>query len=367
MGSACHLGIVSAKRTGNMHDASTIIGCDIVAGNHPESLVFHLHEVVVAILSLEHLFGMLVGIVLHEVYRPLIHFLTRSHPRHELLVVHFQQVSTLIVGYDTIGHELVAFLELGHFILVAHLSLGLEISSHAGFGHNHRYLLCRVRIVGAQGHIVYLGTHAECDVGGQRPRRGGPCHEAGLSPSTEQVLVLCQPGKVSHFEQGGHRCVLHVAVAAGLVQLVAGKSRTCCRRIGLDGVALIEQPLVVELLEQPPECLDILVVVSDIGMVKVDEISHLLGQLSPLGRELHHVLAAFAVVVFGGDVFVGSLVVDVFLGDAEFLLHSNLHGKSVCVPSGLAFHLKALHGLVAVEGVLDGTGQNMMDAGMSVG
>jgi hypothetical protein len=51
------------------------------------------------------------------------------------------------------------------------------------------------------------------------------------------------------------------------------------RGVRLNGVALIEQALVVELLEEPPQCLDIFVVESDIRMLEVDEIAHLLRQL----------------------------------------------------------------------------------------
>ena len=37
------------------------------------------------------------------------------------------------------------------------------------------------------------------------------------------------------------------------------------------------------------------------------------------------------------------------------------------VPTGLALHLKALHGLVAVEGILDAARQHVMDSGVTIG
>ena len=168
-------------------------------------------------------------------------------------------------------------------------------------------------------------------------------------------------------EQCRARRVLHVAVAAGKVQLVAGEARSGGGRVGLYGVALIEQTLLVELLQQPPERLDVLVVVSDIGVVEVHEVAHALRQVAPLGGERHHVLAALAVVVLGRDIAGRVGIVDVGLGDAQCLLHAQLHGQAVGVPSGLTLHLEALHGLVAVESVLQRTAQHMVDARVTVG
>ena len=81
------------------------------------------------------------------------------------------------------------------------------------------------------------------------------------------------------------------------------ESGACAGRIRLNGISLIEQSLVVKLLEQPPKGLDIFVVVCDVGVVKVNEIAHFLGELSPLGSEFHHVLPAFSVIVLYGDIF----------------------------------------------------------------
>ena len=61
------------------------------------------------------------------------------------------------------------------------------------------------------------------------------------------------------------------------------------------------------------------------------------------------------------------LVVDVGLGDAQFLLNAQLDGQSVGVPSCLAVHLKALHRLVAVEGIFDATRQYVVYTWVSVG
>ena len=102
-------------------------------------------------------------------------------------------------------------------------------------------------------------------------------------------------------------------------------------------------------------------------MIQIDEISHLLGQFTPLCRELHDVLTALMVIVLHRDVLIRFLVVDIFFSDAQFLLHTELHRQSVCIPSGFTLHLKALHGLVAVKGILDAACQHMVDTGMTIG
>ena len=109
----------------------------------------------------------------------------------------------------------------------------------------------------------------------------------------------------------------------------------------------------MQLLEQPPKGLHVLVVVSYVWIVEVNEVSHLLRQATPLGSKLHDIIAALVVIVLYGDVFVGLLVVDVSLGYPKLLFNAKLNGQSVCVPPGLAMNLVALHGLVSVEGIFD--------------
>ena len=101
-------------------------------------------------------------------------------------------------------------------------------------------------------------------------------------------------------------------------------------------------------------------------MVKIHEIAHLLRQVAPLLRVHHHVLTALAVVVLHRDVLLRVLVVDIGLGDAQFLFHAKLDGKSMGVPSRLTVNLIALHRLITVEGILDGAGQHMVNARMAV-
>ena len=128
------------------------------------------------------------------------------------------------------------------------------------------------------------------------------------------------------------------------------KSRTCGRRIWLNGVALVEQTLVVESLQEIPQSLDIFVVVGDIWVVEIYPIAHLSGEVAPHIGVLHHILTATTVVLLDGN-----LLADILLGDAESLLNSQLHRQTVCVPTRLAVYAVALLCLVAAEDILDGT------------
>ena len=357
----CHLGIVGTECRGNVYYARTVFGGHIVAGNNAESLRSHLHEGVLAVLALENLVGMGSGVCLHKVGSVVVDLSTGLHPRHELAEAQAHEVGSLVAAYDAVGHKLLALVVVGQFLVVGNQSLGIEICSHASLCHDDRYLLGIVAVVGFHCHVVNLRAHAEGCVRRQCPRCCGPCHEVGLAPTGPLRTRLL------HFKECSDRHVLHVAVATGLVQLVARQSRTCCRAVGLYGIAFIKQVLVIELAQQPPEGLYVLIVVCDIRMVEIYEVSHLLRQVAPLCRELHHVLAAAFVIFLSGDIARACLVVDVGLGYSKFLLHAQLHRQAVCVPAGLAVYLEAAHGLVAVEGVLDASCQHVMYARMAVG
>ena len=136
---------------------------------------------------------------------------------------------------------------------------------------------------------------------------------------------------------------------------------SCSRRIWLDGLTLIEKPLVINFLEQIPERLDITVVVCDVRIVHIHPISHTLGHIHPLSGIFHHLLAACVIILLDGD-----FRSDIFLGDTQHLLHTEFHRKSMSVPSGTTVHLISALGLVAADGVLDGTGHHMVDARHSV-
>ena len=158
-------------------------------------------------------------------------------------------------------------------------------------------------------------------------------------------------------ELGADRRILDVTVTAGLVELVGAQASAGGRAVGLDGLALVEIALAVDILQQVPERLDVTVVVGDVRIVHIHPIADALGKGTPLSGIFHH-LPATAVIIFGD----ADLRADILLGDAEFLLHTELHGQSVSVPAGAAAHQVSGLGLVTADGVLDGTRHHMVDA-----
>ncbi len=232
-------------------------------------------------------------------------------------------------------------------------------------GHYIRGRFARIGIETFHQRVADGRSHAEGGVRRQCPRRGGPCQEAevlhapGFHPERPFGLGIAF-GQHPELRHAGR--VLHVAVAARLVQLVRAQSRARRGRIGLYGIALVKQTFVVELFQQPPQRLDIPVVIRDVGMLHVHPIAHAVGQVFPLAGIFHHVLAASGVVVVYGNLFA-----DVLFRDAQRFLHAQFHGQAVRVPPRLALHLEAAHGLVAAEHVFQRACQHMVYARQAVG
>ena len=85
-------------------------------------------------------------------------------------------------------------------------------------------------------------------------------------------------------------------------------------------MVLDEEALVVDLLERPPDALDVVGVHGPVGAVEVDPVAHSTAHVGELVDVAEHRLAAS--VVECGD----SVPLDVLLaGESEFLLHSELN------------------------------------------
>ena len=140
--------------------------------------------------------------------------------------------------------------------------------------------------------------------------------------------------------------------------------QACSRtwRIWLDGVALVEQSLVVKLLEHPPQSLDVSVVVSDIWIIKIDPVAHLVGKVGPFLGIFHYLLAAGSIVFIDRD-----LLADILLGDAKALLDTELDRQTVGIPTCLTLHLITLHRLETAEDILDRTCHHVVDTWHAIG
>src|SRR3712207_9387816 len=94
-------------------------------------------------------------------------------------------------------------------------------------------------------------------------------------------------------------------------------------------VVLDEQPLVEDLLERPPDALDVVRVHRPVGGGHVDPVAHPAGEVAERVDVPHDRLAAAGVEL--GD----AVALDVGLaGEAELLLDGDLHRQAVTVPAG---------------------------------
>ena len=120
---------------------------------------------------------------------------------------------------------------------------------------------------------------------------------------------------------------------------------------------LVEQVILPELVENPPDRLDIIRLEGDICFRFVHPEAHAVGELFPLFDVLHRRSAAAAVELFNAKLF--DLL---FAAQPKALLDLDLNGQPVGVPAALALHIVALHDLVAREHVLKGAREDMMNA-----
>ena len=312
----CHLGVVGTKGRSDVYNASTVFRSDIIARDDAEGFCTLIDDFTVLKCA-------------------------RLHPREELFVLQANEVSSFASPKNL---ELFTFFRL-------------EVSREARLGENVNGLLVSIWIAAFDGNIINLRANTESRVGRQSPRRRGPSQNVYRSTLSAQSIQII----LSDTELCCHRGVLHVPVAAGLVEFVARQACSCGWRIRLDGVAFIEKVLLVELLQKPPKCLDVLVVIGDVGVFHIDPVTHFVAKVGPLAGVHHHVLAALLVVLLDADA-----LSDIFLRDAKLFFYTKLNGKSVCVPACFTLHLVALHRLEAAESVLDAASQDVMNAGMSV-
>ena len=154
-------------------------------------------------------------------------------------------------------------------------------------------------------------------------------------------------------------------VGDGLValgELVVGERRPVAGAVRRDPVVLDEQAALVDLLERPPDRLDVLRVHRAVGLAHVDPAAHPIGHLLPQVDVALHRLTAPGVELRDAE------GLDVGLaGEPELLLHRELDGQAVAVPASLAVDLVALHGLEPREHVLERPRLDVVGAGPAVG
>ncbi len=224
-----------------------------------------------------------------------------------------------------------------------------------------------LRVLAEHAPHQRLGQHVAVRASARRCSSGSTA-TAALETSVHGVVVQTSSVSPSRSAPAGLRDrvadvdarVLDVLVA--LRDLVARERRAVARAVRDDLEALVEQVLVPQLLERPPDRLDVVRVERPVGIVEVDPVADPLGQPRPVLEELEHGRAALGVEL-RDPVFL-----DLVLGlDPELVLDGDLDRQAVAVPAALAVGVEALHRLVAREDVLEHARQHVVRAGPPVG
>ena len=212
------------------------------------------------------------------------------------------------------------------------------------------------RLGAVGGHdVVDLGVHRHGGVRHQRPGRGRP-HQQGRPRRAGRGGVRPRRQREADVDRRvGHRLV-------ALRELVVGEPGAAAGAVRRHPVVLDEAAGVEDLLQRPPDRLDVRRRHRDVGVVGVDPEAHPLRHLLERVDVPQHGLAALGVELRD------AVGLDVALaGEAELLLHGELDGQTVAVPAGLPLDLEALHGLEPGEHVLEDTGLDVVGAGHAVG
>ena len=347
--SLSHLGIVRTKRRRDVYDTRTIFSGHIVTRDYAESLISHFHK---AILShREDTIGVLFRIFAHKVCSSVSHLFRRTHPRHQLNIAQAHEFRTFITCNNTIRHHFIAD-SVVHFSIFA---FSFEISRHAVFCNNSGDGLCRVRIEGLQSHIVNVRTYAQCSVGRQSPRCGCPRQEHRLTPPLQCF------GSIHHLKLRSDSGIFHITICTRLIEFVTRKSSSSSRAIRLNGITFVEQTLLIELFEQPPESFDIRVFVSDVRVFHIHPIPHKVRQIAPLLRVHHHITTTMRIIFFDRN-----LLTNVFFGNSQFLFNTQFDGQTMGVPTSFAVDLETLHRFVTAKHILNGTRHHVVNTRVSI-
>ena len=144
---------------------------------------------------------------------------------------------------------------------------------------------------------------------------------------------------------------------------MAGERSPAARAVRDHLEVLVEEALVEELLEVPPDRFDVGRTEGPVGRVHVDPVPDAGGQPG----ELVHI-GVDGLTTKADELGDADLLLDLILaGDAQLLLHLDLDGESVGVPAGPPGHVGTIHGMEPAEEVLVHTGPHMMEPGHPVG
>ena len=165
-----------------------------------------------------------------------------------------------------------------------------------------------------------------------------------------------------HLKHGHDGCIAHIFVGTGHIQFVRTQARAGLGRIRLNGVALVQQPFVVQLFKQTPYRLDVVIFVGYVGVFQIDPVPNSLGEVVPLVGKPHHGFAAFLVVGLHRN-----RLTDVLFGNTQLFFDLQLNGQAMRIPAALALHLKTPKRFIAAKYVFYSPGHHVVNTRRSVG
>lgn len=162
-----------------------------------------------------------------------------------------------------------------------------------------------------------------------------------------------------HLEANGDGGVMDILVASQ-GQLVVGKDGGAAGAVWQDVVALVQESLFPQALENPPDGFH---VVGVHGLVVVLEVH-------PAPQPGDGLLPLIYIAENAGTTSLVELghavLLDICLGvEPQLLFDEVLHRQAVAVPAEAPLHPVALHGLVAGDDVLDGAGNEVAEMGQA--
>ena len=194
--------------------------------------------------------------------------------------------------------------------------------------------------------IGLVRVYAKCHIGRKCPRGGCPCE------IVEVILVLC-------LETDDSRALLDKLVALGHF---LRRQRGAAPRTVRDNLeALVQKPLLRDLLQRPPLGLDVVVIVGDVRIL------HIRPEPDGIGEILPHSLIFPDTFLALFDERLHAVLLDLLLAiETKLLLDAQLDRKAVGVPASLSRHIFALHHVIARNHILDDARQDMTDVRLAV-
>ena len=237
-----------------------------------------------------------------------------------------------------------------------HLALDRELAQLLGEaldeapGHDEAAAVARLH-----ERVVERRVNGRVHVRRQGPRGRRPDEQRHVAGRAEDVVRLADDRKRD----------VDARVVDGpvpLPHLAGAERRSALRPPPDDLVPLIEEALLRELSERPPDALDVRAVVGDVRVAEVGPEGDPLGQRLPLTGVSEDRLDALLDEGLDAVLLDGRLAVE-----AQLLLDLDLDRQPVRVPPRLARHAPAAHRLVSREEVLDDAREHVAVVRQAVG